>query len=163
MVVTGHDPYTTTPAALARLGDPVARAVQDWRTTPSVYGSLATAGQALASLIGGTSVRLTVFVLSLLNVVAFAATGLLLHWMARGDRRRQLRAALLWTCNPLLLQVLVAGAHVDSQAVVFAVGALAVFSLGSSRRARGRPATGQAGRQARAPAASWPRRPWPAR
>jgi hypothetical protein len=130
MVVTGHNPYTTTPAALARLGDPVARAVQDWRTSPSVYGSLATGGQALASLIGGTSVRLTVFVLSLLNVAAFAVTGLLLHWLARGDRHRQVRAALLWTCNPLLLQVLVAGAHVDSQAIVFAVGALALFSLG---------------------------------
>jgi len=136
MVVTGHNPYTTTPAALARLGDPIARAVQDWRTTPSVYGSLATAGQALASLIGGTSVRLTVFVLSLLNVVAFAATGLLLHWMARGDRPRQLRTALLWTCNPLLLQVLIAGAHVDSQAIVFAVGALAVFSLGAAPGSR---------------------------
>ena len=131
MVVTGHDPYTTTPAALARLGDPVARAVQDWRTSPSVYGSLATGGQALASVIGGMSVRLTVFVLSLLNVAAFAATGLLLHWMARGDRHRQLRAALLWTCNPLLLQVLISGAHVDSQAILFAVGALAVFSLGA--------------------------------
>jgi alpha-1,6-mannosyltransferase len=130
MVVTGHDPFTTTPAALARLGDPVARAVQDWRSTPSVYGSLATGGQALASAIGGTSVRLTVFVLSLLDVAAFAVTGLLLHWLARGDRSRQLRAALLWTCNPLLLQVLIAGAHVDSQAIVFAVGAVAVFSLG---------------------------------
>jgi hypothetical protein len=130
MVVTGHNPYTTTPAALARLGDPVARAVQDWRTSPSVYGSLATGGQAFASLIGGTSVRLTVFVLSLLDVAAFAVTGLLLHWLAGGDRHRQLRAALLWTANPLLLQVLVAGAHVDSQAIVFAVGALAVFALG---------------------------------
>jgi len=129
MVITGHDPYTTTPAALARLGDPVARAVQDWRTSPSDYGSLATAGQALASWIGGTSVRLTVFVLSLLNVIAFAVTGLLLHRLARGDRARQLRAGLLWTANPLLLQVLVAGAHVDSQAIVFAVGALAVFAL----------------------------------
>ncbi len=129
MVITGHDPYTTTPAALARLGDPVARAVQDWRTSPSDYGSLATAGQALASWIGGTSVRLTVFVLSLLNVIAFAVTGLLLHRLARGDRGRQLRAGLLWTANPLLLQVLVAGAHVDSQAIVFAVGALAVFAL----------------------------------
>jgi hypothetical protein len=136
MVVTGHNPYTTTPAALARLGDPIARAVQDWRTSPSVYGTLATAGQALASLIGGTSVRLTVFVLSLLNVIAFAATGLLLHWMARGDRSRQLRAALLWTCNPLLLQVLIAGAHVDSQAIVFAVGAVAVFSLGTTPGSR---------------------------
>jgi len=113
MLVTGHNPYTTTPAALARLGDPVARAVQDWRTSPSDYGSLATGGQALASLIGGTSVRLTVFVLSLLNVIAFAVTGLLLHRLTRGDRARQLRAALLWAANPLLLQVLVAGAHVD--------------------------------------------------
>lgn len=130
MVITGHNPYTTTPAALARLGDPVARAVQDWRTTPSVYGSLATGGQAFASMIGGTSVRLTVFVLSLLNVAAFAATGLLLNLMARGDGRRQLRAALLWTCNPLLLQVLIAGGHVDSQAVVCVIGALAVFTLG---------------------------------
>ena len=129
MVITGHDPYTTTPAALARLGDPVARAVQDWRNSPSDYGSLATAGQALASLIGGTSARLTVFVLSLLNVIAFAVTGLLLHRLARGDRARQLRAGLLWTANPLLLQVLVAGAHVDSQAIVFCVAGLATFTL----------------------------------
>jgi alpha-1,6-mannosyltransferase len=129
MVITGHDPYTTTPAALARLGDPVARAVQDWRTSPSVYGALATAGQALASAIGGTSARLTVFVLDLLNVAAFAVTGLLLHRLARGNRARQLRAALLWTCNPLLLQVLVAGAHVDSQAIVLSIGALAVFTM----------------------------------
>jgi hypothetical protein len=129
MVITGHNPYTTTPAALARLGDPVARAVQDWRSSPSDYGSLATGGQALASLIGGTSVRLTVFVLSLLNAAAFAVTGLLLHRLARGDRARQLRAGLLWTANPLLLQVLVAGAHVDSQAIVFCIAALAVFAL----------------------------------
>ena len=86
MAVTGHDPYTTTPAALARLGDPVARAVEDWRNSPSVYGPLATAGQALAALIGGTSARLTVFVLGLLNAAAFAGTGLLLHRLARGDR-----------------------------------------------------------------------------
>ncbi len=38
----------------------------------------------------------------------------------------ELRAALLWAANPLLLQVLVAGAHVDSQAVVFAVAAICV-------------------------------------
>jgi hypothetical protein len=137
MAATGHDPYTTTPATLARLGDPVARAVQDFRSSPSVYGALASGGQALASAIGGTSVRLTVFVLSILNVLAFAATGLLLHVLARGDRGRQLRAALLWMANPLLLQVLVAGAHVDSQAVVFAVAAVAAFAL-AARRPGGR-------------------------
>ena len=136
MVVTGHDPYTTTPAMLVRLGDPVARAVQDWRGSPSVYGSLASGLQALASAAGGTSVRLTVFVLSLLNVAAFAATGLPPHRVTRGSQVGQLRAALLWTCNPLLLQVLVAGERtVDSQAIVFAVAAVAVFCLGLRRAA----------------------------
>ena len=127
MLVTGHNPYTTTPAQLAALGDPVARAVQDWSGSPSVYGPLATAIQGLASLVGGTSVRLTVFVLGLANLVAFAVTALLLHRMTRHDPPQQLRAALLWACNPLLLQVLVAGAHVDGQAVVFGVAAVAVM------------------------------------
>jgi hypothetical protein len=129
MAVTGHDPYTTTPAALARLGDPVARAVQDWRHSPSVYGSVATGLQALAAEIDGRSARGIVFVLSLLNLAAFAGTGLLAHRLARGRRDRQMRAALLWTANPLLLQVLVAGAHVDGLAVCCAVSALGLFSV----------------------------------
>ena len=128
MLVTGHNPYTTTPAQLAALGDPIARAVQDWARSPSVYGPLATAIQALAALAGGTSVRLTVFVLGLANLAAFAGTALLLHRMTRRHPVWQLRAAFLWAANPLLLQVLVAGAHVDSQAVVFAVAAVAVMS-----------------------------------
>ncbi len=127
MLVTGHNPYTTTPAQLAALGDPIARAVQDWARSPSVYGPLATAIQALAALAGGTSVRLTVFVLGLANLAAFAGTALLLHRMTRGNPAWQLRAALLWAANPLLLQVLVVGAHVDSQAVVFGVAAVVVM------------------------------------
>jgi alpha-1,6-mannosyltransferase len=149
MLTTGHNPYLTTPGALARLGDPVARAVEDWKNSPSVYGALATGGQALASLIGGTSVRLTVFVMSLLNLAGFAGAGLLLHRLAAGDRGRQLRAALLWTANPLLLQVLVAGAHVDSQAILFAVAAVAAFAV-ALRRA----ATAPAGWPAVRPAAA---------
>jgi hypothetical protein len=136
MLVTGHNPYAIGPDVLARLGDPVARAVQDWRTTPSDYGTVATGGQALASLIGGTSARLTVFVLSVFNLAAFAGTGLILHRLGRGDRDRQVRAALLWTANPLLLQVLVAGQHVDSQAIFFGVAAVAVFSRAAGRTAR---------------------------
>jgi hypothetical protein len=127
MLVTGHNPYTTTPAQLAALGDPVARAVQDWFTTSSVYGPLATGVQGLAALIGGTSARLTVFVLGLANLAVFTGTALLLHRMTRRDPARQLRAALLWAANPLLLQLLIAGAHVDGQAVVFAVAAVAVL------------------------------------
>jgi hypothetical protein len=127
MLVTGHNPYTTTPAQLAALGDPVARAVQDWFTSSSVYGPLATGVQGLAALVGGTSARLTVFILGLANLAAFAGAALVLHRMTRRDPAAQLRAAVLWAANPLLLQLLVAGAHVDGQAVFFAVAAVAVL------------------------------------
>jgi len=126
MVATGHNPYLTTPAQLAAHGDPVARAVQDWYGQPSVYGPLASGIQALASLIGGTSVRLTVFVLGLANLLAFGVTALLLYRMS-GSRERRLRAMLLWTANPLLLQVLIAGGHIDTQQIVFCVAAVAVL------------------------------------
>ena len=139
MLVIGHNPYTTTPAQLAALGDPVARAVQDWFTTSSVYGPLATGIQGLAALIGGTSARLIVFVLGLANLAAFAGTALLLHRATRADPDRQLRAALLWTANPLLLQLLIAGAHVDVQAAAFAVAAVVVVFR------PGLPGTGRAG------------------
>jgi hypothetical protein len=125
MLATGHNPYLTTPQQLA--GDPVAGAVQDWRGQPSVYGPLAAGIQGLASLIAGTSARLTVFLLGLANLVAFVVTALLLYRMARGRPDRQLRAVLLWAANPLLLQVLVAGAHVDVQLIVFCVAAVAVM------------------------------------
>jgi hypothetical protein len=126
-LVTGHNPYLVAPAALARLGDPVARAVQDWAGTPSVYGALATGLFGIASLVGGTSVRLTVFVLDAANVAAFIGTGMLLDRMARGPAGR-LRAAVLWTCNPLLLQILVAGSHVDGLAAAFSIAGIAVLA-----------------------------------
>jgi hypothetical protein len=125
-LVTGHNPYLVAPRALP--GDPVARAVQDWAGTPSVYGALATGVFGAAALAGGLSARLTVFALDLAGVAAFVVTGVLLYRLARGrgDLAR-LRAALLWTCNPLLLQVLVAGSHVDGLAVAFSIGGLAVL------------------------------------
>ena len=123
-LVTGHNPYLVAPRALP--ADPVARAVQDWAGTPSVYGALATGVFGAAALVGGLSARLTVFVLDLVTVAAFVVTGVLLYRLARG-RTARLRAALLWTCNPLLLQVLVAGSHVDGLAVAFSIGGLAVL------------------------------------
>lgn len=133
MAATGHDPYATTARQLP--GDPVARAVQDWKDTPTVYGPVATAQQTLASLAGGTSVRLTVFVLSLTNALAFLATGLLLQRTARGDPGRESRAALLWTANPLLLFELVGGGHNDVLAVAFAVAGLVAFVRPGERTA----------------------------
>ena len=121
MVVTGHDPYTTRAVDLP--ADPIAQAVQEWRTAPSVYGPIATGQQALASWIGGESVRLTVFVLSLTGALTFALVGLVLY--RYGD---PLRSVLFWTLNPLMLFHLVAGAHNDTLAVAVAVLALAVFT-----------------------------------
>jgi hypothetical protein len=126
-LVTGHNPYLVAPRALP--GDPVARAVQDWAGTPSVYGAVATGVFGAAALAGGLSARLTVFALDLVSAAAFVVTGVLLYRLARGPDARgaRLRAALLWTCNPLLLQVLVAGSHVDGLAIAFSIGGLAVL------------------------------------
>ncbi|MBO3745975.1 DUF2029 domain-containing protein [Streptosporangiaceae bacterium NEAU-GS5] len=124
MAVLGHDPYATVASGLP--GDPVIGAVEEWRDTTSVYGPVATAVQALASLLGGESLRLTVFWLAVANAAAFVATGLLLHRFNRDDPERQRRAALLWIVNPLVVYQLAAGMHVDTLAIVFVVAALVV-------------------------------------
>ncbi|NUW44365.1 polyprenol phosphomannose-dependent alpha 1,6 mannosyltransferase MptB [Nonomuraea rhodomycinica] len=129
MVVLGVNPYTHGAVDLP--GDPIARAVEEpWREEPSVYGPVATGAQALASWVGGDSLRLTMFVLAVLNSAAFVGTGLLIDRSTRRDPGRRLRAALLWTANPLLLYQLVAGMHVDTLAVACMIAALL---------ARGRP------------------------
>ncbi|WP_432928148.1 polyprenol phosphomannose-dependent alpha 1,6 mannosyltransferase MptB [Microbispora sp. CA-135349] len=122
LAALGYDPYATVPADLP--ADPVVGSVEEWRDTPSVYGPVATAVQALASHAGGESVRLTVFVMALVNAAAFVATGLLLHRATAGDPVRQRRAALLWTANPLIVYELVAGMHLDTVAIAFVVAGL---------------------------------------
>jgi hypothetical protein len=123
MVTLGLSPYTHGAVDLP--GDPIADAVEEpWREEPSVYGPVATAVQAMASWIGGDSLRLTIFVLALFNAAAFIVTGLLIDRFTRDDPTRRLRAALLWTANPLLLYQLVAGMHVDTLAIACMVAAL---------------------------------------
>ncbi|MEO5878046.1 MAG: hypothetical protein ABIS86_11215 [Streptosporangiaceae bacterium] len=125
MVVTGHDPYTTTATGLG--DEPYGRAIQEWRDAPSIYGPIITAQQALAARIGGDSVRATVLALSLTNALAFAAVALLLYFRT-GDPQARLRSVLLWTLNPLLLFPLVSGAHNDVLGIAAAVLALTLFS-----------------------------------
>ncbi|MGV9777100.1 polyprenol phosphomannose-dependent alpha 1,6 mannosyltransferase MptB [Streptosporangium sp. NPDC003464] len=129
LVTLGHDPYAVTPAALP--GDPVTGAVEEWAGVTSVYGPVATAVQALASLAGGDSVRLTVSVMAAFNAAAFIGTALLLHRFTRADADLQRRAALLWAANPLLLYHLAAGMHVDTLAVACMVAALMARGVGS--------------------------------
>lgn len=120
LVATGGNPYVDTAHTLAARHDPIGLAVQPpWTDTPSVYGPVGTAEQALASWIGGSSVHTTVFVLSLLGALAFVAMGALLRRM--GDPRR---VTLLFSLNPLLLFEAVNATHLDAFAALFAVAGL---------------------------------------
>src|SRR3954452_16866365 len=135
MAATGHDPYTTTPAGLARTGGPVAAAGEGpWQQTPSVYGPIATAEQAAASAVAGRNVALTVWLLGLVNALAFAGVGLLAFRFGRDEASRR-RAAVLWSANPLLWLAVGSGAHLDVLAALPAVAAIVV--LGRSRLAAG--------------------------
>ena len=141
MVVTGHDAYRTTPAALAA-HDPVAAAVEPpWQHEPSVYGPLATAEQALAAEVGGRDVAAIVLGLDLLGAAAFLAVGWLLLRSAAGEAVARRRAAL-WAANPLLWLQLVAGAHLD---VLVAALAVAAVAIGKRRPAPGAAVAGLAG------------------
>ncbi len=125
MAATGHDPYHTTPRALAAAGDPVGAAVEPpWQDSPSVYGPLASAEQALVARLAGDSTRAAVGLLGMVNAVGFIAAGMVLQRLAGAPYRRR-RVALMWSANPLLLLQMVAGAHLDTLvalAVVAAVG-----------------------------------------
>ncbi|WP_271215709.1 glycosyltransferase 87 family protein [Streptosporangium carneum] len=122
LVTLGQNPYVTPPSALP--ADPVLGAVEEWTGVTSVYGPVATAVQALASFVGGDSVRLTVFVMALVNAAAFVGTALLIDRFTRGDADLRRRAALLWAANPLMIYHLAAGMHVDTLAVACMVAAL---------------------------------------
>jgi hypothetical protein len=128
IVVQGGDPYSVVPSQWRGDADPVVSAIQPpWRSTPSVYGPVATAEQALASLLGGDSPARTVWWLQVLNAAAVVAAGALLVRAAGRDPGRRSRAAFLLAANPLVLLPVVGGAHVDGLAVALAVGGLVVL------------------------------------
>jgi hypothetical protein len=123
----GADPYAVAPDEFRGGTDPVASAAEaPWEDTTSVYGPLATAEQALASMLAGDSVRATVFLLSLVNALAVLGAGALLLRLSAPDAAARARTVLLWGLNPLVLWALVAGAHVDALGVALGVAALAV-------------------------------------
>lgn len=127
IAAAGDDPYVVDPIEWRGGTDPVAGAVQPpWEHARSVYGPVATAAQAGAAVLGGGSLRLTVWLWQLLCGAAFLATALVLDRLTRRDPRARSRALVLWTLNPLLLGQLVLGAHVDALAVAAAVGAIAL-------------------------------------
>jgi alpha-1,6-mannosyltransferase len=122
----GRDPYEITPAEVFRgQFDPVLRWTErPWQDTPSVYGPITSWTQLLANKFGGENMHDIVFWLQVFSVVPFilACAGAVM--LAHGDPRRQGRAALLTIANPLLIWAVVAGAHNEPLAVMFAVAGL---------------------------------------
>lgn len=124
IAVQGGDPYSESPATWHDGLDPITASVQPpWKDTPSIYGPLSTALQAVSSLLGGDNLRETVGVWQLFVIAAWLAMRYLLMQLAEGERARG-RVDVLWTFNPIVFGTLVLGAHVDVIAGAFAVGAL---------------------------------------
>ncbi len=130
MVVLGHNPYVMTPDQLRRGHDPVGRAAPtDWDRYASAYGPLASAEQASAAELGGSSALFIVFWLKLWNALAFGAVVLILDRLLRRDPARRARAHLLWTVNPLLLWCLIEGGHADGLAAAAGFLGLVVLTV----------------------------------
>jgi hypothetical protein len=124
----GSDPYDIPPDQFAdATGDPVVSAVQEpWRSTTSVYGPLGTLVMRAASMIGGSSLRVTVLVLAVIGALAYVGTALLLDRLTKPSIQQRARAAVLWGINPVLLYELVGGVHLDVEAVALGIAALLV-------------------------------------
>jgi hypothetical protein len=120
----GGNPYTTTPLAW---GDAAySNAVGgSWQSSPSVYGPIATLIQASAARIGGPHVAVTMWVLMLVNAAVFIGVGCLL--LKTSDD--PVRATLVWSANPVLIQQLVSGGHLDTLVAGLAICAIQVARL----------------------------------
>ena len=117
----GGDPYTTNPQAW---GDYAYWNVVGtmWKTQSSVYGPFATVIQSFAASIGGANVAATIWVLMILNGAVFIGVGFLL--LKTSDD--PVRATLFWTANPVLIQQLVSGGHLDTFVAAAAICAIQV-------------------------------------
>ena len=122
----GGNPYTTNPQHF--LGpDPASRLYLKavgilWKKTPSVYGPIATVVQRLAATIGGADAATTIWILMILNGIVFIGVG----WLLLKTSDDPIRATLFWTANPVLLQQLVGGGHLDTLVAGAAICAIQV-------------------------------------
>jgi len=125
----GGNPYTRTPAAWLGPHSQYYKIIgAAWTKQPSVYGPVATAVQRFAATIGGADVRTTIWVLMILNGLVFIGVG----WLLLKTSDDPVRATLLWTANPVLIQQLVSGGHLDTF-----VAAAAICAIQVARRVSG--------------------------
>ncbi len=143
IVVLGHNPWVMTPQQLYQRHDPVGLLrPPEWRTQPTVYGPAATAMEAAAAWLGGTSMAWITFWIKVMNGACYVAVAAVLDRLAGPDPARRARAGLLWAVNPLMLFWMVAGAHTDLLAVLPLMLALLVGRTLRKPGAGGRAALG---------------------
>ena len=126
----GGNPYTTNPQAWGDSAYSYAVGAL-WKRQPSVYGPVATAIQRFAASIGGANVATTIWILMILNGAVFIGVGLLL--LKTSDD--PVRATLFWTANPVLIQQLVGGGHLDTFVAAAAICSIQLARRSSSWRA----------------------------
>ncbi len=126
----GGNPYLTNPQSFLGPNSPYTRAVGDiWKSTPSVYGPIATVVQRLAASIGGADAATTIWILMILSGTVFVGVG----WLLLKTSDDPIRATLFWAANPVLIQQLVSGGHLDTF-----VAAAAICSIQVARRVSGK-------------------------
>jgi hypothetical protein len=106
----GGNPYTTSPAAMLKGTHYYHVIGYVWKNQLSVYGPIATWLQRFAATIGGSNVELTIWVLMIMNGAAFIGIG----WLLLKTSDDPIRATLFWVANPVLIQQLVSGGHLDT-------------------------------------------------
>src|SRR5258706_6734137 len=126
----GGNPYLTNPQLFLGPNSPYTLAVGvHWKATPSVYGPIATLVQRFAATIGGADAVTTIWILMILNGIVFIGVG----WLLLKTSDDPIRATLFWTANPVLIQQLVSGGHLDTL-----VAAAAICAIQVARRVSGK-------------------------
>jgi hypothetical protein len=126
----GGNPYETSPLkGLGHHSEYYQIIGHVWKNQPSVYGPIATAVQHFAAAIGGPNVGTTIWILMILNGMVFIGTG----WLLLKTSDDPVRATLLWTANPVIIQQLVSGGHLDTF-----VAAGCICAIQVARRVSGR-------------------------
>ncbi len=124
----GGNPYTDPPLSFLRHSSYLPIVGHVWQPQVSDYGPIATWLQRFAASIGGASPAITIWVLMILNGLVFIGIG----WLLLRTSDDPIRATLLWVANPVLIQQLVSGGHLDTF-----VAAACICAIQVARRVTG--------------------------
>jgi hypothetical protein len=126
----GGNPYLKSPQAFLAHRSPLYFHLVGnvWHRQVSVYGPIATWVQRFAASFGGANPEHTLWVLMILNGMVFIGIG----WLLLKTSDDPIRATLFWVANPVLIQQLVSGGHLDTF-----VAAACICAIQVARRVSG--------------------------